>query len=168
MTRRDENGQAIVEFAIVMPLALFVTLGLLQLALLFVARGLLNYATYMSARAVLVGEDPQAAAQCIMSPVSGPTSLGGATTPTLLPGWGELPRSRASSEKTKATVVDPLAADSDHVTVEVKHEYELMFPEFVLPLVGVPGPTFRSYFQNGSSFLTLTDTCTLAKPWPGM
>lgn len=163
-----EKGQVVVEFALIMPLILFVTMGLMQLSLIFVARSIVNYASYTAARAELVGQDPQKAAEIVCSPISGFSYLGGPQSPIILPGWGELPRSAFSKDKTTVNVLESLTKDGDRVTVEVTHEYQLMFPEFVMPLIGITSTTFSNYSKNGVNFITLTDTCTLPKPWPGL
>lgn len=70
---RSESGQVLVEAAIVLPLALFAFLALLQLALLQEARLLLEYAGYRAARTgSLWNGDPEAMAESARF-VLGPT-----------------------------------------------------------------------------------------------
>ena len=49
-----ERGQAMVEFAIVFPIQLFLTLAMMQLAHFMIAKLVVNHAAYASARAALV------------------------------------------------------------------------------------------------------------------
>ena len=49
--RGNQKGQAIVEFAIVFPLQILVTLLILQIAFLHVAGHVVNYAAFAAARA---------------------------------------------------------------------------------------------------------------------
>ena len=72
---RSCRGQALAEFAVVFPVQLLVTLGIVQLALVLVARDVVEYAAHAAARSELVGEDPHRAASIICTPVVG-TSLG--------------------------------------------------------------------------------------------
>jgi hypothetical protein len=51
MTHRSESGQAAVEAAVTMPLALFMVLGTLQLFMMLQARTLAQYAVYKATRA---------------------------------------------------------------------------------------------------------------------
>ena len=56
-TARGERGQAIVEYAIVFPIQILLTLCMIQLAYLFVAKQVVSYAAFCAARAALVYED---------------------------------------------------------------------------------------------------------------
>ena len=50
MTRNKESGQAMVETAIIIPLFIFILLGILQMGLIYQAKVLLKYAAYRAAR----------------------------------------------------------------------------------------------------------------------
>lgn len=64
MPRRAEHGAALVEFAVVFPVQLFVVLGILQLALAFGAQQVVQYSSYCAARAAIVnGPDGNVAQQ---------------------------------------------------------------------------------------------------------
>jgi len=52
--RREESGQAVVESAIVIPLMIFLILGMIQLVMVQHARIMTEYAAYNAARAVIV------------------------------------------------------------------------------------------------------------------
>ena len=56
-THRDQNGQTLVEFAIAFPIQLFITLGIMQLAMIFVAKQVVNYSAFVAARAEVVREE---------------------------------------------------------------------------------------------------------------
>jgi hypothetical protein len=63
--RRSQRGASIAEFVIVIPFALLVVLGLIQLGLMFVAKQIVNEATFVAARAGAVQNariDPMRAA----------------------------------------------------------------------------------------------------------
>jgi len=83
---QSPDGQALAEFAVVFPVQLLVTLGIIQLALVLVARDVVNYAAHMAARAELVGQEPTVAAAMVCSPITG-TSVG-ARTVRMVPGLG--------------------------------------------------------------------------------
>jgi hypothetical protein len=70
---KSSDGQAMAEFAVVFPVQLLCTLGIIQFALVLVARDVVNYAAQAAARAELVGEDTQRAAAMICSTVTGAT-----------------------------------------------------------------------------------------------
>ncbi len=125
---RSESGQAVAEFAIAFPVLLMLVLGIVQISLMFVARTVVEYATFAAARAELVHEDPQRAAEMICSSISGPTYTRGTGHTITVPGWGVLPRSESASIKTSASVIDPLDDGNGVVTVEVTHLYELVVP----------------------------------------
>ncbi|HUU69998.1 MAG TPA: TadE family protein [Planctomycetota bacterium] len=64
------RAQALAEWAVVFPVQLFITLGVIQLALVLVARNVVSYSAHMAARAELVGADPHKAAAMICSPIT--------------------------------------------------------------------------------------------------
>lgn len=163
-----EAGQVIVESAIVLPLFIMLILGITQLALIFVARSMIDYASFAAARAELVGKDPVTAARTVLSVVSGPTMLAPAAGSLVMPGWGNLPRYASAAEKTRVDVLVPLADSGDRVSVQVSHDFELILPEIALPFLGISGKSFQSASAGKASFLTLSDTTTLAKTWPGL
>jgi hypothetical protein len=125
---RCEKGQALVEFALMFPLQLLVTFIILQLAFLHVAGQVVHYAAFAAARAELVGESAENAAEAICTPVAGIRDLGAGTVPVHYPGWGDLDRSEISRERTSVEVVTPLSADQEFVEVTVTCNVELIFP----------------------------------------
>ena len=125
---RRQAGTAIVEFAIVFPVLLLIVLGVIQISLMFVAREVVEYSAYAAARAELVGEDPERAAETVCSAIAGPTFDHTLGQPLKVPGWGELPRSQASVVKTSVKVIDGIENSDGTVTVEVTHLYEMVVP----------------------------------------
>ena len=174
---RDERGQAVVEYAIMFPILLLVTLGIIQLSHLFVARHVVEYAAFCAARAMLVEEDSDAAeeqaekaALIVCSSIAGRSGPEG--EPIEVPGWGTLPRSRSAATKTRVARVPPLDVDVDPVTTvsaEVTHDFELIVPvvnNMVYRLgelrIGVENVDM---FDYDSPHLELKARATLAKPW---
>jgi hypothetical protein len=85
-TRRQQRGQVAVEAAIVLPVFVFLLLGLLQLALMHQARVMTKYAAYKATRAgALRGAQKdmmERAALAVLLPVAGRDSQRGALYPT--------------------------------------------------------------------------------------
>lgn len=128
---KRKDGQAMVEFALVFPVQLFVTLGVLQWALLYIGQEVVAYSAFCAARAAIVEDNPdnaaQRAAQIACIPVAGTSVDGdleafeGLPTPI-----GDLDRGRASIIKTSVAIIEP--PGSGRVTVEVSHNFELVVP----------------------------------------
>jgi hypothetical protein len=168
-SQERERGQAMVEFAIVFPIQLFLTLAALQLAHFMIAKLVVNHAAYASARAALViregvdsdGNDWQArasdainrAAITICSPITGasppPADLP-AQDPTLtVPGWDPLnqdwiTRSNIAEKKTRVTILEPTLPGGHGTTVRVavEHDFEVIF---------LPDSTLLSLWGNLSA-----------------
>jgi len=123
-------AQALVEYAIVFPLQLMLTLGIIQLAHLFVAKQVLEYAAYCAARAKVVGLDDSEARRAAAIPLSRVTGPSGVTAPdsVVLPGWGTLPRSGAALEKTDFAFDTYDEAGVEVVRCRIEHDYELQVP----------------------------------------
>lgn len=121
---RGERGQA-VEYAIVFPLQLMMTLAIIQLAQIFVAKQVVEYAAFCGARAKLVNlsdDEARAAAIIPLSSICGSNpALDGAGTPPnpdaagphalslQLPGWG----SRTMSSQTYQAILAGIPAGPD-------------------------------------------------------
>lgn len=75
MKKHTEHGQALVETAIIIPLFIFILLGILQMGLVYQSKVLLKYAAYRAARTgALVHGSPAAmtaSAMAVMLPVIG-------------------------------------------------------------------------------------------------
>lgn len=106
------RGQALVEYAIVFPIQLMITLAIIQLAQIFVAQQVLEYAAFCGARAKLVGLSDPEAQRAAWIPLSGvcassaeDTTANGVT----LPGWG----SRTMSAALYNQLQQSIAAESN-------------------------------------------------------
>jgi len=161
------RGQALVEYAIVFPIQLMLTLAVIQLAHLFVAKQVLEYAAFCGARAAVVGEDPKRAACVPISSIAGTSGVTISSTIDI-PGWGTLPRSGAAEEKTDVEIRWIMPSGSPAIRCDITHDYELR----------VPVGNYVAY-QLGSVFLAADElerigdvphikmkaSCALARPW---
>lgn len=170
--RARESGQAVAEFALAFPLLLLIVLGVIQISLMFVARAVVEYAAFAAARAEIVGEDPQRAAEMVCSCIAGPSYTQGTGKTFSVPGWGVLPRSESSSIKTSVKVIDPVGDGNGQVTVEVTHRYELVVPVVGLILRPVSpefqpddDPTGLFMTFNGSPHFVIKCQYTRPVPW---
>lgn len=156
--RARTAGHVLAEFALALPLLLLATMGVMQAALLSVAKTVVNHAAFAAARAELVGENPEEAAEICCAPISGIRGDEGLDGYTI-PGRGALPRSGLSREKTRATVVHPAADGGAAVRVDVTHDYELVFP--------IVSEIFRTVGaeHGGQPHRRIEETCTLARRW---
>lgn len=186
------RGAALTEFALLMPLLLGLTLGIIQLSLMAQARLVIHAAATAAARAAVADPygrqlSPERAAEVACAGVAGPTLPGGMRAPA----WERTPgprglrrllaRGPASQMKTRAKV--QLAADEAVATVE--HDYELLIPGvnrlFVhlergwtaLPgsrLRALGGPALTNRARSGlygSPHLQIRATARLPAPWLG-
>ena len=166
--RRRARGQAVVEYAIAFPVLLLLTLAVVQLAHIFVAKHVVSLASFHAARAALVDEDYERAADMTCSLIAGPGGVGTGTTITL-PGWGPLRGSAASEAKTTAVIRDDVQTDYPATTVEVRHQFELRIPvadvlayELGDVLLGIEGLDEGTY---GTPHLEIRSRTTLSRPW---
>ncbi len=167
-----QKGQAIAEFAIVLPLLLMLGLGIVQISLMFVAKSVVEYAAFAAARAEVVGESPERAAEMVCSTIAGPSYTQGTGEPITVPGWGVLPRSESSSVKTSVEVLDASGDGNGEVTVEVTHLYELVVPVVSLIFRPVsepaqPGQVPEGLFvsANNAPHMVLKSRYTRPVPW---
>ena len=170
-TRRLTAGQALVEYAIVFPLQLLLTLIIIQLAHLFVAKQVVEYSAFCAARAGLSNLDDydgqRRAALVPLSRISGKSGVA-AQDSIVVPGWGALPGSAAADQKTSVTVRPDTVDGYPVVFSEVTHEYELSIPiggAVVYKLGDVtPGlEVDRSTYD--APHWVMSGTCVLARPW---
>jgi len=175
--RRSCAGQAIVEYAIVFPLQLMLTLAIIQLAHLFVAKHVIEYGAFCGARAALVGlsdDDARLAAALPISTISG-AAADRTSEPLTVPGWGPLPGSRGALERTggmwgefRITRDTEPGSGGPIVVCNLTHWYKLVVPvgntivyrlgDAVVGLENLERVGSASYFQMKAS-------CTLAQPW---
>lgn len=133
----DERGQALLEYAVIMPLFLFLMMGVIQLGLIMSARITLKYAAFCAARAALSAEhlvneeavltypvsvgygddvelgEATEAALLVMGaiPTAGSGALGGSID---LPGWGELRNTAALRQQLNVQLYDLDNPDPDN------------------------------------------------------
>lgn len=194
---KSSDGQALVEFAVVFPIQLLFTLGIIQLALVLVARNVVNYAAQAAARAELVGEDSQRAAAMICSPVTG-TTLGKRDV-RFEPGFGgtaweqkdKLGRSISFPGWSEPIPAETGIAGSDivlpgwgrlrksaysllktHTHATIPHDEDSDFVEVqVLYEYELPIPAinwvFSSHRIGGAPHLGIVRTARAPKPWAG-
>lgn len=133
---REVSGQSMVEFIIVFPVMMLLTMGIMQMALIYTAKQVVHYAAFRAARVQLVAEENEEesverAAEIVCAPITGTTLPGGHAI---------FDRSDASKIKTSARKIP---SGSREVTVEVTHHFELIMPlinrVFVFPWEGFLG-----------------------------
>jgi Flp pilus assembly protein TadG len=167
MRRRTEGGQVIVEYAIVFPILLLLTLLIIQLAHLFVAKQVVSYASFCAARAALVGEDYAAAARMVCSLIAGPSGVGTGATVTV-PGWGPLRGSAASAVKTQAASLSNVPTPYPATTIEVTHDFELQVPVANSVTYSL-GEIFLESgdldYTYGVPHIRIRSRSTLSRPW---
>ena len=166
MWRRDERGQVVVEYAIVFPIQLLLTLGIIQVAHIFVAKHIVGYAAFCGARAAIVGENAEDAAAICLSRIAGRSGVDGEAS-IEFPGWGEQPGYGAARQKSEVEVATTDEGGQVIVKCDVKHDLELLVPVgnyivFELGQVFLPIGEDKGY---GEPHLPLTGTCTLVRPW---
>jgi len=168
MRLRGERGQVVVEYAIVFPIQLLVTLAIIQIAHIFVAKSLVSYAAFCGARAALVDEDAEDAAAIAMSGVAG-TAGAELEENITVPGWGELPRSGGARLKNEVEVIEKTDEDGiPIVTCNVAHLYQLTIPigNYLTYQIGrafLPLPDIDETY--GEPHFRVTGTSTLVRPW---
>jgi hypothetical protein len=182
----------LVEWAIVLPVILLVTLGVLQVSLIFMAKFVANHAAFAAARAALVvpSEDPDDgrpweeraeqvaldAARIVCSPVAG-LAADQPSAPIPMAGWGgNLPRSQYVQEKLFLT--EPGASGGAAVSggkprlIEEdggarKVRVDLAFDvELWFPIVDELFWQATGRIEHGRrKHMRLVETCTLARGW---
>jgi Flp pilus assembly protein TadG len=191
---REERGAVLIEFAVVFPVQLFVTLGIMQLALLIVGHIVVQHAAFAAARAALVQDvpsgqgapNPQARAEYAAAVVLAPIC---ATNADLASGraavqvtrddltWpaqgGQFKLNRAAGAYAPVTTVtlDPGGAQDSYAAVQVRHEFALIIP-VVNGFFAKAGP-YALYGVNASSvqgrgifpILPITKTGFVPRPW---
>jgi hypothetical protein len=134
LLRSEERGQAMVEFAVVFPLQLLITLLVIQISLIMVGKQVVNYAAFCAARAELVGESPEDAAVTVCTPISGTVADDETGEPITLPGWREETKpdfealSRRSRDKVRVTIEESPADGADRVVARVNFDFEMSLP----------------------------------------
>lgn len=141
MRNNNKNrGQVLVEFAIIFPLQLIFTFGLLQLVLLMIGSLLANYAAFRCARTASVYDCNHAGggeitahgdldnapclttARIILAPLSITNTNN--SQPLNIPGWENLRGTAAAADKIEIDV----QRNNESVTVKLTFYQELLFP----------------------------------------
>lgn len=163
---RDQKGQAMVEFAIVFPFQILVTLLILQTTFLYVAGHVVQYAAFAAARAELVGENAEEAAEAVCTPIAGITDIAGAEDPINYPGWGDLDRSEISRARTSVDIITPLSDEKNFIEVSVHCNVELIFPvanQIVSWIQMDPDEVYEE--MEGVPHVAMTVSQRLPVPW---
>jgi hypothetical protein len=148
------------------PLQILVTMIILQLAFLYVAGQVVHYAAFAAARAELVGESAEDAAEALCTPVSGIRDLNTGQPAVNYPGWGDLDRSEISRERTSVEILTPLSADAEFVEVKVTCNVELIFPVANKIVSWIPLGENEEYGEiNGIPHVAVVCTKRIPVPW---
>ena len=174
--RNSQRAQALVEYAIVFPLQLMLTLGIIQLAHIFVAKQVLDYAAFCGARASLVGLDDADAMKAAVIPVSriaGPSGVAPRPDLVEIPGWGYLRNADAADEKMtdphgRFDVASVSLVSGTGIRCEITHAYELR-----VPIGNMVSYALCDVFLGAEDIVMIGDaphirmqaTCTLPQPW---
>ncbi len=181
---KEDKGQVIVEFALIFPIQLFMTLAMLQLSHMYMTKITVNHAAFIAARAAIVvpetntwltdaQEEAQAAAVMIIAPLAGTRETNTADSVDI-PGWNSnsgdtLERHGAAEDKTRVTIArTPNQKTGRDVIATVEYDFELIFlPDKTImgAWSALPGQTFTFNTNYTVDHLTLTETCTLPRNW---
>ncbi|MBF0198564.1 MAG: pilus assembly protein [Planctomycetes bacterium] len=168
----SQEGAVLVEYALLIPFVMFITFSIIQLGMLFIADSIMEYAAFSAARAELVkginthgvdnmDVDRDRAAEMVCSLIS----FGNSSTERIhIPGWGPLKGSGYAQENTKVKIVGPDEdgeLDENEFIATVTFNYELLFPEIVLPMLGISRIEYGELDENGN--LVLTKSCKMAR-----
>ena len=156
----DENGTALMEFVLVMPLFVFMIFCIIQLSLVCIAKQMVHYAAFSAARAAIVynpadysyedgqfmmSSGPVHRAACTALATMGqlPSGNSDSADPLIIPGWGPVPGSGFLTTMPQVAIDDRnscILKDVPAVKVTVQFLYPLTIP--------VAGPII-SYFHLG-------------------
>ena len=164
------SGQVLVEYAIIFPIQLMLTLVIIQLAHVFVAKHVLEYAAFCGARAALAGYTEEEVKRAAVIPIARIAGPSGVSTPDTIeiPGWGALPNSGAAEEKTTLDVVVSEHDGTPVVQCELFHQYELRVPigNFLAYKLGDVFLGLDDFEEiGGAPHLEMRANCSLARPW---
>ncbi|WP_225073375.1 TadE/TadG family type IV pilus assembly protein [Desulfuromonas sp. CSMB_57] len=130
MARHNQNGAAVVEFAVVLPLLLLIVFGIIEFGFLMYNQAMLTNASREGARAGIVARSPRRSTAEIRTIVQTYCSDYLVTFRS-----GADPGPQITVKK-NGTVADPstagLLSAQDYLTVEVQYAYDfLIIPRFV-------------------------------------
>ena len=161
---RSERGQALVEYAIVFPLQLVMTLAIIQLAHIFVAKQVVEYAAFCGARAKLVNlsdDEARAAAVIPLSSVCGSSPADGIGSPPnpdapgphlfalQLPGWGSRTMSAQTYQALLAAI--PAGPDGDAQRAQLNQFYNSPHTPYLSGCGTASNPDFTPVNESQTS-----------------
>ncbi len=156
--RNEDSGQALVEFALAVPIQLLLVFGIMQMAFLYISSVVVSYTAYRCARCVVVGEhdnlvvgqfvihNPSGGlvgygdeykgadliAATMLAPLTGQHLSPTATRPpeVQVPGWGGIRRSDIAAWKSRVHIEEEFDGTGDlaAITAVVEFNQELIFP----------------------------------------
>ena len=165
------SGQSLVEFAILFPVIIYITLILIQIALIYNAYQVVNYAAYSSARAGIVYEADmekmERAAFIAVFPIAN-RKISHRLSLRNLRRASEIIDDYYRSSFLKTTVKIDEHTESK-LTVTVTHRFELIVPTAEILLVPILKIWDRQLYdsaqkykeESGTSILPVRATCTL-------
>lgn len=183
--KRSESGSVLAEFAIILPLIIFITFGCFQLAFLFVADSVMEYAAFSAARSYIVqitntenglqnaADDAGAAAHKAASMVTSLISYFKEENAGInVPGIGELPYSSYSVNHTEIEVfADGVAVgttigqdsfstvnDPEEIEIVVHFDFRPMFPALTIPGLNI---TEAAVETNAQGQIYLKKSCKM-------
>ncbi len=183
--KKGENGSVLAEFAIILPLIIFITFGCFQLAFLFVADSVMEYAAFTAARSYIVqitntenglqeaAEDAGAAAHKAASMVTSLISFFKEENAGInVPGIGELAYSSYSINHTEieifadgVAVGTTIGQDSfsavnnpEEIEIVVHFDFRPMFPALTIPGLNV---TEAAVETNAQGHIYLKKSCKM-------
>jgi len=155
--RKSERGAAMVEFAIVFPLQLFVVLGMIQLALAFGASQVVLYSSYSAARSAIADRSEEEAYRSMQPEVAADLAAEkAAEIATLALTWAPVSRAEtreaflseiSSQALTQYARVQPLTDSTEILTGDVwtsrvQHHYTMLITGVGAWMVGEEGFNF--------------------------
>ena len=169
---RSRRGQVLVEYAIVFPIQLMLTLVIIQLAHIFVAKHVLEYGAFCGARAALAGYTSEETKRAAVIPIARIAGSSGVSTSDMIeiPGWGTLRNSGAANEKTQIDIESGEQDGTAVIRCELHHQYELRVPigNFVAYKLGDLFLGLDDFEEiGGAPHIDMRANCSLAHPWGG-
>ncbi|RME81346.1 MAG: pilus assembly protein [Planctomycetota bacterium] len=174
--KNSEKGQALVEFALVLPIQLLFILAIMQFSLMYIAKQMTEYAAFCAARAALVHEETgmrdvmaKQAARLALAPIH-PRGSGDYTSINsrlyeVMPGDNKL-------------TVDLSHSDEKNIIAIVKYDYQMFIPGVNWLIAAPSKPSFYFYRDTSSAgpdspatqrhgypHINVQGLCLLPKPW---
>ena len=175
-SEKKEQGQALVEFALVLPVQLLFTLAIMQFSLMYIAKQITEYAAFCAARAALVhgetGREQSAARRAAKMALASIYPHSDSDQQFVEP---RLMKYVPPDSKVR---VDLSRSSKKEVVAIVKFDYELVIPAINkvivvpnLPFIFIGGgsgalrPNEATRRHNNIPHITVQGLCVLPKPW---